>query len=716
MSQIVSVGTIPPCYQCKKEYNLTTHLPHTLNCGHSLCSKCVGHFLSRSPDIPCAECGDLGNPNARSRFISRKVNDVPQNYPLYTIIKENLKWGMCEEHGNPLRIICLEDECRICDDCKHDGKHKTHRTMTMKNMQTKANEKMKTLEEALENLSKYEGCLKLILRQKREAFIETISYRFESLRNFLTLKERQLSNEIDSFFRSEIIKVDNGFGAFSIARKELEKKVSGFRDVFQLDQPLRALKEDITLLTNEFSRDFLGDHVIAFRDTFEKTLTDFTCSLIDQGNTILKVEFPGIELSEKIKPAFLNKDTSSSDHELKVKENGKKSAMRIAVEPSDDVIVICSQERHEPQPLIPLPPQSQSLLQSQVFSQQESQDKMEEEEEEETSNKEINLLDLKDKTKLCFNIQRTMLENEELLALIETRGKLNEIKNLTINVLDKRMNDEEITRFFPFLFWDMRGLESVKMCFHLCGKLTERSYSIFMGNIIPTMYGLKTLEFDLRDTKITDQALETFSKGSLVLLENLETFIMKLNKTPVTDKGILYLFVPMLRMKTFKLDLTGTKATGDILRGFVTRTLETMEELECLELMLSIPSVKDEGVVSLFRGIKGLKELVLNLSCTEITDISVDVFVRETLENVRPRIEILDLNFSNTEVSDNSIEKLLNSLPRLKKFKLNVASSKVTKKIEGTLNENKLLYGKFEEFNIKFEEERSRRIPRRYEM
>ena len=111
------------CPVCSEDYTETgDHFPKLLDCGHSLCEKCVSFKLFNSLDcsLECHECG-------KTHIITGGVDFIPKNDRIVhriknkRFVKESSR--LCEKHGREKGLysysrneilcpLCLEDEDR----------------------------------------------------------------------------------------------------------------------------------------------------------------------------------------------------------------------------------------------------------------------------------------------------------------------------------------------------------------------------------------------------------------------------------------------------------------------------------------------------------------------------------------------------------------------------------------------------------------------------
>lgn len=172
------------CYYCMKNFNHTNRTPHILiDCGHSLCRKCLSAQLGQKRFLECKQ------DNKVIFIYNKRISDFPKNHALLSIIEkgeigdksrelknsstintkemseklfsredlpDGTKWcdseenkskflttemlkvneevkrldqtkreDFCKIHRKKYELVCIEDNCseRICYECGLFGKH-----------------------------------------------------------------------------------------------------------------------------------------------------------------------------------------------------------------------------------------------------------------------------------------------------------------------------------------------------------------------------------------------------------------------------------------------------------------------------------------------------------------------------------------------------------------------------------------------------------------
>uniref|UniRef100_A0A8C6V4P8 Uncharacterized protein n=1 Tax=Naja naja TaxID=35670 RepID=A0A8C6V4P8_NAJNA len=111
--------------------------PHMLECGHSFCAPCL------EPCIPKGQrrglCPECRRPFALRRMtINRALCSLAEKARLLkldegTQLSSTGGWYFCEEHEEPLKLFCSQDEESVCVICRDLPQHRGHDFLPIKN-------------------------------------------------------------------------------------------------------------------------------------------------------------------------------------------------------------------------------------------------------------------------------------------------------------------------------------------------------------------------------------------------------------------------------------------------------------------------------------------------------------------------------------------------------------------------------------------------------
>jgi len=122
------------CQICYLQYNDRMQLPKMLDCGHTLCSKCLYTIPQVNNCIQCPVCRKMMTPYA---FLAT-------NYTALKLVEDMSKnqATMCRHYpGHKADFMCLFDKEKICLYCKAFGDHKEHDLLPLEEFQSSLKEK-----------------------------------------------------------------------------------------------------------------------------------------------------------------------------------------------------------------------------------------------------------------------------------------------------------------------------------------------------------------------------------------------------------------------------------------------------------------------------------------------------------------------------------------------------------------------------------------------
>ena len=168
------------CPLCSKDYTETgDRVPKLLDCGHSLCEKCVSLFKSSDCSVECHECGE-------KHVMTGGVNFIPKNDRIVHRIK-NMRLvkelsRLCKKHGREKGLYCYSRNEILCPLCLEgeDRRYSFHDIYTFREEAAIASRWKKTLQtdwEELyqarkENEEKSKFCIQQIRLEKDRMLME----------------------------------------------------------------------------------------------------------------------------------------------------------------------------------------------------------------------------------------------------------------------------------------------------------------------------------------------------------------------------------------------------------------------------------------------------------------------------------------------------------------------------------------------------------------
>ncbi|XP_073167850.1 zinc finger protein RFP-like isoform X2 [Lepidochelys kempii] len=190
--------------------------PVTLECGDNFCRACVTQCWQGSDtDFSCPQCRETVQ--QRNLKLNRQLANVLEIVKQLNLHKAKGagRDGVCEEHKEPLKLFCEEDQTLICVVCDRSQAHRAH---TVVLIEEAAQEYKKKFQTHLKTLRKERGkLLKLnVIGKKRiqEYLKQTQTKRqkivseFQQLWQFLEEQERLLLAQLEKLDK-EVVKIQN---------------------------------------------------------------------------------------------------------------------------------------------------------------------------------------------------------------------------------------------------------------------------------------------------------------------------------------------------------------------------------------------------------------------------------------------------------------------------------------------------------------------------
>ncbi|XP_039213130.1 zinc-binding protein A33-like isoform X2 [Crotalus tigris] len=124
--------------------------PRMLECGHSFCAPCL------EPCIPRELCPECRRPfSLHHMTINRALCSLSEKARLLKLdegaqLSGTGSWYFCEEHEEPLKLFCSQDEAPVCVICRDLPEHRGHDFLPIKNAVQTYQDQLKAFLEPLE--------------------------------------------------------------------------------------------------------------------------------------------------------------------------------------------------------------------------------------------------------------------------------------------------------------------------------------------------------------------------------------------------------------------------------------------------------------------------------------------------------------------------------------------------------------------------------------
>ncbi|XP_054832452.1 nuclear factor 7, brain-like [Eublepharis macularius] len=178
--------------------------PHMLACGHNFCLACLQSVVPGGQEAgTCPECRGPFQMAELKR--NRALGSLARKVRRWKADEEPLPgapagpWHFCEEHDEPLKLFCTEDEGPICVICRDLPQHRGHEFLPTKNAvlvsQGKLKAYLKHLEKHLKEVVEDEKDQQneiAALKNCTEDLLGLISSGFKDLHQILHKKEQEI--------------------------------------------------------------------------------------------------------------------------------------------------------------------------------------------------------------------------------------------------------------------------------------------------------------------------------------------------------------------------------------------------------------------------------------------------------------------------------------------------------------------------------------------
>ena len=290
------------------------------------------------------------------------------------------------------------------------------------------------------------------------------------------------------------------------------------------------------------------------------------------------------------------------------------------------------------------------------------------------------------------------------------------IRVLDLNVRNLEISDDSLKRLADSVLINMNFVQELWLGFENIRVSSDAIAWLFLS-LQDMARNLKAFGLNLNLTDVTNDNIETLAEKVISKMDQLEKFSLCLGDTQVTDISIENIFLNLVvkNLKMFILDLNKTPITARGIGIFVKQILPAMNNLQRLELSLEGIQITEVYAEKLFLGIKNilknLQILNLNLNKTNISEKGAQYLSHmlapgaeleklsmsfaylktrngffkhlfETIKNNLVKIKQIKLDLSYTQVSEQSIDTLLailsNKSPVLKDFSVNLDETEIS--------------------------------------
>ncbi|XP_053235543.1 E3 ubiquitin-protein ligase TRIM11-like [Podarcis raffonei] len=221
-------------------------------CGHNFCRSCLIQCWGESEaEASCPQCRE--RVQRRSLIPNRQLAnfvEIAQNLSLQEGKEEGGKGGVCEEHQEPMKLFCKEDEALICLVCDKSKEHENHKVIPLKEAieeyKGEICSHLEILRREREEILAYQAALdkesKDLLKLTEKERLKTVE-KFRELRQFLEEQEKRLLNDVEEVEKKIAGRRDEQLARLSRKLSSLERIIQEMEEKSQ--QPANELLQDV---------------------------------------------------------------------------------------------------------------------------------------------------------------------------------------------------------------------------------------------------------------------------------------------------------------------------------------------------------------------------------------------------------------------------------------------------------------------------------------
>uniref|UniRef100_A0A8C4A4W0 Tripartite motif-containing protein 35-like n=1 Tax=Denticeps clupeoides TaxID=299321 RepID=A0A8C4A4W0_9TELE len=243
----------PVCYEIFKD-------PLVLSCSHSVCKVCLQKFWESKESRECPVCRRRSS--KQEPPLNLVLKNLCESFSVEKIQRSSAgSEVLCSQHGEKLKLFCLEDQQLVCLVCRDSAKHRNHRFQPVDEAAVEFKENLKMKLKPLQETLKIFKDVKLTWNQTAEKIqIQTqhterrIKEEFQKLHQFLHDEE---AARIAALREEEEQK----------SQMMTEKMEKMSREISSLSDTIRAVEEE------------MGAEDVSFLQNYRTTITRTQCRL-----------------------------------------------------------------------------------------------------------------------------------------------------------------------------------------------------------------------------------------------------------------------------------------------------------------------------------------------------------------------------------------------------------------------------------------------------
>lgn len=162
------------CPMCYDLYDSEEKSPRNLNCGHTVCEKCLGVVYERKKFLDCPTCRYKHDPQIKPNMLTKNFI-VLQLACQKKEIRKNHEF--CSDHDEPYKFFCETDNKYICVECiaEHTGHRFVKQDQNFFAAKKKLSSEISRLDKDRETLEKYEANYSYVKQELMRNYEESTS-------------------------------------------------------------------------------------------------------------------------------------------------------------------------------------------------------------------------------------------------------------------------------------------------------------------------------------------------------------------------------------------------------------------------------------------------------------------------------------------------------------------------------------------------------------
>ena len=626
------------CSTCLSDFDLKTRLPRIIpSCGHTICSACLKYIARTQGRFKCT----IDKKVCQVR--NDRLESYPENLMLKKILEENAKFDKCKIHQKIIDMYCFTDECRVCAHCGIFGDHKGHVLGPLEDVQTKVNKVRTELKSILGQLDDFYKGIDELLEAKRQQSISEVENHFKDLALILENKKQELCSEIDLAFNTEKTKMFKSLGMVSSFRTSLNEKISSLRNVYKTEGLSDFLQGDIEVMLKQFRAQVSPEYTKSFETTLNKALEPLNEAVLINKQSILNIKVPNEMLSKEIGSFYMH--VGNSLKFINKNENWSFS----------DILEVFDIRVYEDQ--VSLTSKNSVLKQNRVTITERQLQKI---------------------TKLSLNFNESEFSPNLVFSVSYMLRHTANLRSIRVDFSNTQISSQEIQSICLLMTGYAKRINEFELLLENCN-IDDTSFDGLFVDVLSQLVELRTLVFNLSQTKITNKAISTLTNHVLLQTKNLNSLAIDLRYTEINDVGLSHLKMSNENLLRLVLHLDFTTITDAGFKKFTENNLKDFNCLESFELRLQGTNVTDDGINQLIRYINPSKHFSLHLHSTNITDLSLETLGKSSLSKNQD-LSSFSINLELTRITDEGISQILFNVDSIRDFSLNLASTQVTDK------------------------------------